>query len=461
MNLNNKKIGIWGFGIVGKSAARYFRQHGNPIEILDSQPLSNHDKDWLTSNNIPFYNNNSLQSFLKQNDYIIASPGIDLRSYAHYKHKFITELDIFSHAWEKPIIAVTGSVGKTTITHALSHILNEQQFPVCTGGNIGVGMLDLLNQHNNVYAALLEVSSFQLEHCKTFAPDLAIWTNFYPNHLDRHATLEQYFQAKLPIIIRQKQHQNALLPLEIIDRIAPFSFSLPQNFSFFSLQPPTKKQLQQIKSTDRLFFITDNTIVMQRDTQKIELISYNNLPAKLIHQNWLIICSTLYLLGKSLDTVAASIKNLPPQEHRLEKVATINQVDFYNDSKSTTPQATLAAINQLHNKPIILFLGGLSKGIDRTDLIQNITHKVTMIYCFGQEAKQLKHMCDRHQQQSAYFATLEEAFNACTQTLQPGDQVLFSPAGASFDLFNNYQERGNRFKQLVTKLQINSNKSAR
>jgi UDP-N-acetylmuramoylalanine--D-glutamate ligase len=138
--------------------------------------------------------------------------------------------------------------------------------------------------------------------------------------------------------------------------------------------------------------------------------------------------------------------------HRLEKVATIKGVDFYNDSKSTISASTLAAVTKIQHahRPIILFLGGLSKGVDRSELVRNLAGKVNFIYCFGTEAAQLKGFCEMYNIPASAWEKLDDAFEALTLQMKPHDQVLFSPAGTSFDLFANYQERGDYFKKLVT-----------
>jgi UDP-N-acetylmuramoylalanine--D-glutamate ligase len=217
MDFHNKKIGIWGFGIVGKAALKFFRSHEIPITVMDNKELSKQDYELLDTAKSNFVPQVNCNEFLSNNDLILASPGIDLRPFASYKEKFITELDIFSSHTKKPIIAITGTIGKTTVTHFLSKIL-QKHTTVQTGGNIGTGMLELLAQQDHEIT-LLEVSSFQLEPCQIFAPDLAIWTNLYPNHLDRHTTIEDYFSAKCAILAKQKNNQQALIPIELASRI--------------------------------------------------------------------------------------------------------------------------------------------------------------------------------------------------------------------------------------------------
>lgn len=482
MKLKNKKIGIWGLGVVGKSAVRYMHMQGAQIQVLDSRALTTQEQEFLTQYQTPWFGSDKLAIFLEQNDYILPSPGIDLRPYAQYQSKWLSELDLFRAAYTKPIIAITGSIGKTSVTHLLSTLLNRH-YTVATGGNIGTAMFDLLTTPSDM--AVLEVSSFQLDLCQSFAPDLAIWTNFYPNHLDRHGSEQEYFKAKGKIVARQHEGQKALMPLSIHQKLTtsaqpflhttnlnPFVLSLSKDtnakspfapfdrlrangLNVFCLNKPTNTELEKLNPDCTLFYIDNNHIVKRHNNHEQHLISLSNLPELSFIENWLIICSALTLLNIPLDSLELIKNQLTVPEHRLEKVATINNITFYNDSKSTTPQSTLAAIAQLQGKSIHLFIGGMSKGVDRAPFIEQLKGNVKQVYCFGKESEQLYNVCTQAAIPAVCCSTLEEAFAACVKQSMPGEQVVFSPAGASFDLFKDYKERGNRFKELVKNINGN------
>ena len=157
-------------------------------------------------------------------------------------------------------------------------------------------------------------------------------------------------------------------------------------------------------------------------------------------------CDLLNINTQALQTVAATI-TLP--EHRVEKIGNINNIDFYNDSKATTTASTLAAVKKLHNRPLHLFLGGLSKGVDRAPFVAQLKNHVKYIYCFGKEAESLYAMCTANHIAATYFSTLDDAVSACTLAITSGDCVLLSPAGSSYDLYDNYEERGKHFKELI------------
>lgn len=446
--IKNKRIGIWGFGIVGKAAARYFHTLGSEVEVFDARPLNTQEQEFITNNSLIYNPHQRLEQFLEQNPYIVPSPGIDLRPYDQYKTKWIAELDLFRHQFQKPIIAITGSVGKTSVTHILSHILHKKNKNIITGGNIGVGMLDLA-QHDADFA-VLEVSSFQLELCQTFAPDLAICTNIYPNHLDRHGSFAAYVDAKYKIIENQTAHQHALLPFSCMDEFLSRK-KTQSNISYFMAEAPTPEQLRKVDAATALFYCDGTAIIKQQGEHKTQLIALSEIPSISFIENWLIVYSALNLLGLSLHDIDKNFElDLP--DHRLEKVAAINGIDFYNDSKSTTPASTLAALKKITGKPTHLFIGGISKGIDRSPFIRQLKDKVSFVYCFGKEAEQLHALCIEADIPSSSSVNLETAFEICTKNIRSSDIVLFSPAGASFDLFEDYKKRGECFKQLVAQI---------
>lgn len=414
MNFTGKRIGIWGYGITGKATAEFLLARGAKLSIMDQHKLTD-ETGYFAANGVTLFNQDQMEAFFEAQDRIIPSAGIDMRPYYEkYKNKWLFELDIFAQEFHKPYIAITGSVGKTTITSLLSQLLNLYGKKVATGGNIGIASLNLLNMQNYVDLGLLEVSSFQLEHASQFAPELAVITNILENHLDRHDTMEAYAQAKFNILINAN---HAIMPQELIPLVSPTHIT--------KITPLTPNAYQ-------------------------DLIS--KLPPLTFDQNWRIIIAVLDKLNLSIEQLPKLAHHLKMPEHRIEYVTTIHEAQFYNDSKSTTPTATLAAVQRFCDKPIHLLLGGLSKGIDREPMIQQLHNKVKTIYCFGKEAETLHALCIKHQIPALAFTTLEQAVTASNTTAQPGDIILLSPAGSSYDLFENFEHRGRVFKDLVASL---------
>lgn len=458
MDMHDKKVGIWGFGVVGKSAARYLQPICSKLELLDKRELTDNEKQLARQLNASCYQGNTAQEieeFLNRNDAVIVSPGVDTRPFASFAHKFVSELDLLHASYKKPIIAITGSVGKTTVTHILGHILQSVNKAWWVGGNIGTGMLDLLSVKDQTCGAILEVSSFQLEHCRTFAPHLAIITNIFPNHIDRHGSFEEYVKAKCAIFSHLGPDDHALLPCCLHSQLDT-KIKLHDHLHFFDATGPADNVIGKISQQNLHTFYLDHQSIIDACNDHIQpLIAINQLPDITFTQNWLIICAALRLLNVGVPDLNKAVANLTMPAHRLEKVATINGIDFYNDSKGTTPAATLAAVEKLKNRPTIVLLGGLSKGVDRTQLINQLAGQVKSLVLFGKEHAELAKASHNAKISYQEAITLENALNMAVQMAQPGDQIVLSPAGSSFDQFEHYQARGDYFKECVNVLQKN------
>jgi UDP-N-acetylmuramoylalanine--D-glutamate ligase len=452
---SRKHIGIWGCGVAGASVTRYFLEQSVTITVFEKRELTDQEISYFSSHGIKHASTTELEIFLQEADYIFPSPGIDLRPYQQYAHKWLNELDLFAQEWKKPIIAITGTVGKTSLTTLLSSILDYYGFTVATGGNIGVGLLDLLDQQESADYALLELSSYQLERSLYCAPDLAIITNIYPNHLDRHGSFAQYCAAKYRILEHQHQGQAALIPYAYLQDIRAFiQQSHPEkpqrNFLLCADTLPENYQ-QELLPGDSLFTQDIQGNILAADIHKTTvLIPHAQIPTISFAANWILICAALHALG--LDFHAALTAPLALPAHRGELVALKKGVSYYNDSKSTLFEATLAAVERLQPAPIILLLGGVSKGVDRIARLPELAGKVAHVLCFGAEAHELAKACSAAQIPASAYPNLEEAFASSLKLVSDTYAVLFSPAGASFDLFKNYQERGNRFVELVNQL---------
>ncbi|HBR70350.1 TPA: hypothetical protein DIC20_04295 [Candidatus Dependentiae bacterium] len=414
MDLNGKTIGIWGYGIGGKAIVKFLLKQSLKLMVFDQKQLADEDQIFLQQHNVEIVN--ELNDFLECSDYIFPSAGVDLRPFGAIKYKFLSELDLFQSFFHKPIIAITGTLGKTTVTTFLAKLLQNAGKRVAVGGNIGIGLCSLIEQQEMVDYAVLEVSSFQLELCETFAPAVAVWTNFYSNHLDRHDSVEDYFAAKTKIVSLQKENNISVVPSSLflcIKERARFEHQ-------WSIIP------EQIPS---------------------DWLSY--IPEKGVQENWKTLCAVLCALKIPLDVLKMPLDCVI--EHRVEYVGSVCDRQFYNDSKSTVPEATISAVNQLRGS-IILLLGGLSKGVSRELLISYLKDKVKHIICFGKEREQLAAWCVQYNMSHNQAVRLDEAVEMAYNYSSSGDIILLSPGGSSFDLFKNYQDRGNQFKGLITQL---------
>lgn len=442
-----RKIGIWGFGVMGKSALHYFDNQNYHINIMDQKTPTEELNKYAHNKNIIWFDQaHEQKAFFNSSDIIIPSPGINIvqSCYATYMQKWCFELDFFYHYFTKPIVAITGSIGKTSITLILEQVFKKLSIPITTGGNIGIPTFDLLTPPQNSNFALLEVSSFQLMHCKYFAPFLSVWTNFHPNHLDYHETESNYFLAKYTILKYQKDNSISLIPWSLRSKMPPFRTAHTRGYFSPSLPDLSNSHVQK---NEHIYYIHENTIMRYAQKKHTSLLHLTpSLLQLTFSYNILIlagICDLLTIDSNILSEISIHLA------HRIEQIGTVNDVTFYNDSKGTTTASTEAAIKKLCHQPLHLFLGGLSKGVDRSSFISELKNKVKHIYCFGKEAELLHSICIKNNIPATPYTNLESAVNACTQMTQPGDCVLLSPAGSSYDLYDNYEERGNHFKKLI------------
>lgn len=414
----DKKIGIWGFGKTGQSILSFLSSQGAECLILDSQPLNAFQEELIKNHNAQAIEQKFLPQFMEINDFIIPSQGIDLHPYLEHPdaRKFISEVDLFQQFVKTPVIAITGSAGKTTTVTLLTQLLNLFGKKAIAAGNIGKPMLDVLAEQDHYDYIVLEVSSTQLEYAQQFAPNIAAILNIFPNHLDRHSDMPAYLEAKGKLLKYQNESQIAFLPMDFIDIF------------------------WQLVGHQKVTWIGNDTYA--NITKKL----YDVTPEK----NWQIILSILEYLDFDPEKVPSLKAQLKVPAHRIEFIGTYNGANFYNDSKSTIPASTLQAVNQFKDKQIMLFLGGLSKGVDRSELINQLPYNVKHIICFGKEAEQLHKWCQKKVIPSSMHITLEDGFKEALKKLKPNDVILFSPSGSSFDLFKNYEERGNFFKQLFS-----------
>lgn len=301
-------IGIWGFSKVGSAAARYYVRHGMRPGIFDAHPLTREQQVYCQQEKLHVWNPDQLVVFLQHYDLILPSPGIDLRPYHAYAHKWVSEFDLFCHEYKKPIIAITGSIGKTSITHLLSQLLTNAYGTIATGGNIGIGMLDLLTL-DETKLALLELSSFQLELVQTAAADLAIITNIYPNHLDRHGSLDAYIAAKSSIYKHQTKTQKLLLPYNLASTLC--ATTRPKGKLYLFIDTPTNDAPLLPHDCAGIFFQDTAQRLMYVDKHgHKELMPLESLPAITFAQNWLIIASAAHLLGVDLQLLTTSASGL-------------------------------------------------------------------------------------------------------------------------------------------------------
>jgi UDP-N-acetylmuramoylalanine--D-glutamate ligase len=458
-------LGILGFGVVGKSAFKFFKKKYKDIKIIiwDQRDLTDPEKKLLKESGVN-YAPLSFDEFCSINQKVFVSPGFDLDFLKKLdKSKILCELDLFESFYSGNSVAITGSLGKTTITSFLNQIFQKLSLNSCACGNIGQPLLNYVD-NKELTVVFMELSSFQLRFSKKYTPNIAVFNNFYPNHLNWHKNLKDYFEAKCKIFEHQNKDQYSVFPINFLEDILAddlkniflekirntesikcfIGFDLEHDLDLIKKNNIKNVKLFSCKDKELIFceFI-DNKIIKKERILNLDLI-----PGVSFLSNWINIIAVLYLLNinmKNLISVLSSFEVDSFCEHRMELFLTKNDIDFYNDSKSTVFQATIKALEKLKNngKPTILVLGGLSKGVDRTPLVNylNSLENLKEVFCFGNDCCVFK--------QYKYYSSLEEVVDAILNISKQGDQVLFSPSGASFDLFENYMERGKTFKKLI------------
>jgi UDP-N-acetylmuramoylalanine--D-glutamate ligase len=387
----------------------------------------------------------SKEIFLKQ-DLIIPSPGVpaDAPLLQTARLNGITswsEIELAGRFLKGRLIGITGSNGKTTTTSLIEHILRSAGVPTILAGNIGTPLISIVEQTNDRTIAVAELSSFQLELIETFRPNISVFLNLTPDHLDRHHTFEAYGAAKTRIFENQTEADSAVLNADdpATTKHAP---AKPQVFWF-----SRKQRVAQGA------FVREAEIIFRREGKDESVLKIQDIPLAGAHnvENVLAAVAATRLAGVEAAAIAKGVRSFSGVEHRLEFVAEIGGVRYYNDSKATNVDATLKALNAFPGR-ILVILGGKDKGSDYTLLQAPLREKAILALLIGAAA-------DKIEKQIAgsvaieRVGTIERAVEIASHAARPGDIVLLAPACASFDQFDNYEHRGRVFKDLVHHLE--------
>ena len=455
MDLNNKRVLVVGLGKSGVASALFLKAHGARVTVSDTK-----SGDELR-NEIPVLLDHGLtvetgghgdRTFRGQ-DLIVVSPGVSVDAPPLVQARalgetVIGEIELAAQFLPGPIVAITGSNGKTTTTSLTGEIMTAAGFPTLVGGNIGTPAISLAERAQAETVIVLEISSFQLETIQTFRPKIAVVLNVTPDHLDRHRTFEAYADAKARIFENQRSGENqqasdfAVLNADDPTCVAMSSRVRAQVF-WFSRQ----------KEVPQGAWVRDGNIVFrdgrgEQKTQQREIMQISEIPLKGAHnlENVLAAVCAGALMGCAPEKIRQAVCDFKAVEHRLEFVATIRGVDYYNDSKATNVDATIKALESFPAN-IHLILGGKDKGSDYTVLNDLLRQRVKRVYTIGTAAAKIESQIKDVEVVPA--ETLENALRKAHAVAQPGDVVLLAPACASFDQFKNYEHRGQVFKEVV------------
>ncbi len=437
---------IVGLGETGLSCVRYLSQKGIPLAIIDSRKNPPHFMDFIeTYPNIPVSLGKMDSPLLDQADKIILSPGVSLHEPAIIKQlnrgvPVVGDVELFATAANAPIIAITGTNAKSTVTTLVGQMAVESDLNVEVGGNLGIPSLDLLRvTPPDLY--VLELSSFQLETTNSLRSQVATVLNVTPDHMDRYNTFNDYYLAKQRIY---QNCQNAVCNRD--DSYTDCDDRYEQNKFYFTLGKPQQNEFGLIEKNGQQYL----------GFEAQELMPITDLPILGRHYqaNALAALAIGYAYGFPMDKMINTLRVFKGLPHRCQLVRKRDGVTWYNDSKGTNVGATLAAINGLGseiNGKLILIAGGVGKNADFSSLVPAVKQYVRKVILIGEAAAQLD-ILFKDFSDTSFANTMDEAVIIASKDALFGDSVLLSPACASFDMFNNFEHRGEVFTKLVQDL---------
>ena len=443
MDLLNKKILVLGFSKSGISASKFLAGKGAKVYITESRDenISDREKiDELVSLGVNIEFGGHSDEFINGAEFAVTSPGIPPKSeimerLKNIKIPVISEIELAYKNTDKPFIAITGTNGKTTTTALTAHILSSD-YKAIPCGNYGKPPCDLLDEEIDYFVC--ECSSFQLEYSPEFKPEIAVFTNLTPDHIDWHNGLENYFNAKAKIfkgsqsakycILNAKDERLLKLSKECGGKVFMFDGNIGANCSYI------KKDAIYFKQNNK-----EELIITLKDCPLIGNHNYQNIMCSIISAK---------ISGISNEKIKKAIMSFKVPEHRLEKFAQIGKTEFYDDSKATNPEASLVAINSFNNCDVSLIAGGRDKNTDLKEFCEAVKKHIKNVILIGEATERFeKNLKNNGYNNIIIEKTLESAIDKSI-SLNP-DVVLLSPACASFDMFSGYEERGKVFKEYV------------
>lgn len=439
MELGKNRFLVVGLGVTGVETSKFLRSKGAPVRATDSREARELGPavEELAAGGMEIRCGTHVPELFEWADTIVLSPGVrfdlpEVRDAQGAGKTVISEIELAWNFISKPVIGITGTNGKTTTTSLLSEILRRSGMKIFTGGNIGTPLISVAGKDDEYDFLLLELSSFQLQGTRNFAPHVAVILNISPNHLDHHSSMEEYEAAKLRLFANQAEDDWAVFNAED-PAVLKGSGGFRAKKVSFGIQ---EKKTDVYCSEDEIVF--GELSFCLRDSALVGEHNKENIMAAV---------AVAGILGCKRDPVQKSIDEFRPLPHRMEFVLTAKGVNVYNDSKSTTPFATLRAIESLP-PPIILVAGGKDKGIDYDCLKNAVASKVKALIFMGETKEKMRAQLG-NLAQTTCADSLKEAAQSAFEFSEAGDTLLFSPGCSSFDMFSSYEERGNLFKEIV------------
>ncbi len=453
-NITGKRIAVIGLGVSNLPLLDYLHQLTGNVTVFEQKDLEKIDPE--TVQKVKDYGfelitgRNALH-FLRGFNIIFRSPSClptTLQLVSEQKRGAIvtSEIEMLMHTCPCKIIGITGSDGKTTTTNLIYEILKQGGYRCHLGGNLGIPLFTKVKDFEEDDIVILELSSFQLMGME-ISPDIAVITNVSPNHLDKHKSYEEYIEAKKNIFAYQDESGKVVLNYDN-DITRECAKEADGKVVFFS---------SKSKLADGIIY--DDGIIKECDDGiRKHLLDVKDIPLRGVH-NYENICAAIAATSELVDseTQIQAIKNFKGVEHRLELVRELDGVKWYNDSIGTSPTRTIAGLNSFREK-IVLIAGGYDKNLDYTPLVKPILKKVSKLILMGATGPKIESAIIKETADSKIVfpiyrvGNIEQAVKRAKAIAEKGEIVLFSPASASFDMFKNFEERGEVFKRLVNEL---------
>ena len=447
MELINKKVLVVGLGTTGIATSLFLKEKGAKVTVSEIR-----GEDELLPTVQRFRNlgikveakEHKRETFLSS-DLIVVSPGVplyapSLKAAAEAGVEIISEIELAYRHIKTPIIAVTGTNGKTTTVNLIADIFESSGKSVFLGGNVGTPLIEYVLNHHDENYIIAEISSFQLEGIQSFKPYISVLLNLQHDHLDRYSSYEDYVATKARIFMNQSNNEYAILNADDLE-VKKLSSSINASTLYFNCE---KEVPYGIYYKNHLLYFNNGSGQIRFTLDNIHLKGIHNL------HNIMAAVAISKICGCPQERIQKTIDNFKGLPHRLELFKESHQIKFYNDSKATNVGSAISALEAL-DSPLILIAGGKDKGCDYNPLTPLIKEKVKALILLG-EAKEKMHQALKSSASISLVETLEDAVKLSLKKALPGDTILLSPACSSFDMFKNYEERGNVFKTLVNKL---------
>ncbi len=445
------RVTVLGARRSGAAAARLLARKGARVFVSDSGPLDRETAASFDENAIP-YEQNGHSDRAGQADFLVISPGVPSTSatVAEALSRGIpvySELEAASWFCRSPILAVTGSNGKTTTTSLIGHVLQTARETVHVAGNIGVAFSAVVEAAQDDDFIVLEVSSFQLDHISTFRPTVGLLLNITPDHLDRYGgDLQAYARSKFRITENQRGADTFVYNADDPLVSAGFPRASEKN-------PPINLPFSLRGPLERGGFVANDHIVINLHGEEERLMQVNEVALRGRHNlyNSLAAAVAARVVDIKSEIVRESLAAFQGVPHRLELIRTISGIKFVNDSKSTNVNSLWYALESFR-EPVVLIAGGRDKGNDYSSVADLVREKARAVIAIGESADKVLRDLGDHAPEAVVADSMEQAVEFARALARPGDAVLLSPACASFDMFEDYVDRGETFRRIVNAL---------